>query len=211
MALRNIRKRGLDPCGLAELSVLKSPGVRVIQSVEDHRLQIRKDGVEVVVACGDGDRAPDVFEHRKKLARKNGRQSRHHYVTAHGGAVAVALSLKYGRGRKVAWSDTWVIEQIREGIKIKKARHIIIYVHAPCAKAKALGLGLEDVVRLALAAKFKIRRRIRLGRRIKIACFMHVDYGAKKRTYYISKTCWWAWERMTRGEIPRRSALQLTV
>jgi len=157
---------------------------RVLEDADAHKLK-SPDGV-IVVPCSDGDQMPDVFEHQCALAREVGRPVRPHMLSLHGGAMLIAENCPLYREYRV---DDLLLQHIREaeGTDLKGIGTVVLYIHAPCGAAGLAGLSLVEQVVLLIRAKERVKE---IDTTNAVVCFVHVDYGDRQRTYFISRDRW---------------------
>jgi hypothetical protein len=163
----------------------------VLQNVEANRLD-QTNGV-ILVACPDGDRFPDMFEHQALMQRGHRSVLRIHPLNMHGGALACAPCSPVNTHRR---ADEIFLGQITDARALKKIDVVALYTHAPCGAAGLHGVRLSTVLAHHMRAKRKIKAR---NEGIQVACFFHVDYGrdslgkVKQRTYFFSREHWEVW------------------
>ena len=85
------------------------------------------------------------------------------------------------------------LDEIRDARAMKAIDTIALDNHAPCGKACACGLSFVQTLDLQMSAKTKIKVE---NQGVHVACFCHIDYGHKKRTYFISREHWFQWRRI---------------
>jgi hypothetical protein len=174
----------------------------VLEDIEGRRLKLEK-GV-LLVTCGDGDRAYDIFTTEAQRVGEQCEQSdpRVHLLCWNGGAIRLAKKRHYRKrvidpdGRA---TDRVYLDEIRDSLRLKNISTVALYAHAPCSKAKLCGLAVVQVLDLL----FEGKRRIKLENKDStVACFLHVDYGLcngkpKKKTYFASRERFAKWIMMS--------------
>lgn len=159
-------------------------GSPVLQSLKGHRLD-QRNGM-VLISCGDGDQAYDMFtrkvslqsDHREhpriQLYCDNGAPSRLPHNSPASPAVST-YALELLNGMK------FVMEQ-------KGMETVALCSHVPCVHAQFHGLSVLDLLTLMVAAKDRIREHCAPFAK-SIACFLHIDYKGEKgkKTYFVNR------------------------
>lgn len=148
----------------------------------------------IVIPCSDGDQMPDVFTHQCRLAHEGGWPVRPHMPSLHGGAILMAEDCPLYREFRV---DELLLLHVRqaEGPELKGIGTVVLYAHAPCGAAGMAKLTLVHQIVYLMRAKERVKA---IDTTNKVICFVHVDYGDRKRTYFISRAKWIAYWQ-TRG------------
>lgn len=177
----------------------------VLQDVNGHQLDLRAGAI--LVMCSDGDQAVDVFQHQTGLHTPQRGTARPHVLALNGGGLLLPEGspvAHYGEG-------AMLVAHILGARALKGITTVVLYVHAPCGMALAAGLYFEQVLELLMTAKLRVK--VMGGDGVKVACFVHVDWGEdRKRTYFVSQAAWEAWRAQrsaaseTTGDIPAMPA-----
>ncbi|MBM5789728.1 hypothetical protein FJZ23_01405 [Candidatus Parcubacteria bacterium] len=151
----------------------------------------------IAVSCSDGDQMPDVFEHLCALERAGGWPVRPHLLSLHGGAMLLAKGCPLYREFR---ADELLLTHIREaeGPALKGIGTVVLSVHAPCGAAAIGRLTLVQQLSFLMQAKARVKA---IDTTNQVVCFVHVDFGDRKRTYFLSRTKWKAyWEEHGRHQ-----------
>lgn len=157
----------------------------ILADVKGHLLDLSKP--TGVVFCSDGDQAYDIFIQKVK-SHGQCAYPRPHLFTGHGGALKLAPNSPINKPGRSARRD--LLDEIAEARVLKAIDAIAIYVHTPCGKARKHKLSFLETVDLMMLAKTSIKKE---NPSLHVACFCHIDYGSKKRTYFISRDHWFQW------------------
>ncbi len=141
----------------------------------------------IMVACSDGDQMADVFEHTCQLAESGGGKKRVHTLMNHGGAMLLSPRAPLYEDHA---ADEFLIRQINEARKMKKIDTVALVVHAPCGAANMADLSVIEVIDHMFRGKKQLKER---WPNMKVACFVHVDFGDRKRMYFVSREAFGAW------------------
>ncbi len=164
------------------VSTLRSAGV--LEEVDAHAIDMT-NGV-IVVRCPDCDQRSDAERHDQVLATANGGRDRFHLLPHHGGAaVAAPGSPLYPEFDLPGYLGL----QIREAEGLKSIKTVLLEVHAPCGKGEASGFNIVQLITLMFLGKPNIRA---IDPTNEIVCRVHIDYGDRKRTYFVSRAKWMA-------------------
>lgn len=153
----------------------------VLQDIDGHRLD-QKHGA-IILTCADGDQMHDLFHHHEKIITSNlSATPRIHTLALNGGALllppASPLHQKFNE-------DLVLLHHIKVARDLKEINTIVLYSHAPCGVAAQYNLSFFKVIQYLIEAKNLLKQD---DKKIKVACFCHVDYGdKKKRTYFVSR------------------------
>jgi len=161
-----------------------------LQSVNEHLLDQRNGAI--TVTCADGDQFPDVFWQHTKFQQTQRQNPRIHALSWHGGALACAPCSPVN---KIKRADSVFMEQIADAREIKGIDLVALYVHGPCGAAYRKRLNIAQVLAHQHRAKRKVET---LNHGVQAASFLHIDYGDKKRTYFVSRKNWEAWAQAKR-------------
>lgn len=171
---------------MAELSQLERAAIRrlrderVFQDVEDNRL-LDVNGI-ILLGCPDGDEFPEIWDYHVKKMKLHGFRDRIHPLPRHGGGIILSPSSPF---RRSLGDD--LIEELKEAQQFKGINAVRDSAHAPCTKAGGSGLTVPEMVLLHLEGKARI---LRETKGLDVSLFFHVDYGDRKRYYYVSRTMW---------------------
>lgn len=168
-----------------KIRILRAAGV--LEDVNPHRLD-QEQGV-IMMSCADGDQQPDVFRQQTIYQRfTRGRKIRIHTLCLNGGAIALPVHSPLNQKVRV---DDVLMENLEGAMYLKGISVIALYAHAPCGAAGIHGLNVLQVIDLLVSSKKRIKGTYPETR---VACFFHVDYGDRKRTYFVSKMKWKEWK-----------------
>lgn len=142
----------------------------------------------IMVACADGDQMPDLFAFETGLFRAADVPPRIHELALNGGALLIA---KDSPVRRAGAEDEVLLRHIADGRTLKEIGSVMLYAHAPCGAAALARLDLRGVIALLMEAKTRIKQELA---DLKVACFLHVDWGDRKRTYFVSRGAWDKWQ-----------------
>lgn len=158
----------------------------VFQDVASKELDL-SNGV-IIVPCADGDQMPDLFTYELGLFADLGIPPRVHEIALNGGALLIP---KDSQVRREGSEDRVLLQHLKDAQTLKGIDLVMLYAHAPCGAAALGGLDLKSVVALLVAAKARIKSEIPT---LKVAAFLHMDWGeGKKRTYFVSREKWEGW------------------
>ena len=157
---------------------------------EPYKLDLSRGAI--VVACSDGDQMDDLFDDIRRLSAEQGMKPRPHLLTEHGGAMVLSRDwhdpVRPGRANRL-------IEDILDARDMKDIYTILLFCHAPCGKAGACNVGIEDSIGHLMKAKRVVKG---LDSRFQVRCFTHVDWHDeavsgehRKETYFISAERWY--------------------
>ncbi len=155
-----------------------------LKEIQHHRIE--DPAGTIFVACPDGDQFRDVYGHHCTLCAIE----RHHPLSLNGGALLLSRHSPILCAKK---DGAVFLRHVKAASRLKGMRTVVLYVHAPCGVAYGSKLDFWEVLRLLVEAKLRLRHQRGL-RKLKIACFVHVDYngnalaaGIKKRTYFVDR------------------------
>lgn len=178
----------LQPFDREAVNILRTAGV--LENVDAHRINMN-NGV-IVVRCPDCDQKDDAEGHDRQLALVNGGRDRLHPLLHHGGAAVAAPGSQLYPGFNI---PGYLAVQIREAENLKRINTILLEVHAPCGKGSDAGLNIVQLIMFMMMGKPMVKA---VDPSNEVVCRVHVDYGGRKRTYFISRNKWIAfWQ--TRG------------
>jgi hypothetical protein len=161
----------------------------VLQDVDDHRLD-QREGV-ILITCSDGDRFCDIFAKQVRMVEGQCKDPRIHTFAWNGGILRIAPGSPANKPGRTTDED--LLDEVADARAMKGINLVAGYSHIPCGKAGACKISPEQVIRLHIAAKRRIKE---LNRGIKVANFCHIDYGnGSKRTYFLSRCSWEEWVR----------------
>lgn len=107
----------------------------VLVPVDDSRELGESKGV-ILLACGDGNRFPELFSFHRELIHTQGGADCVHVITRNGGALRLSdKSMRRG-----------ILEDVREAIELKGITTISAYVHGPCGWAALRGYSFDKVM-----------------------------------------------------------------
>ncbi len=174
--------------GLREAGVLRD---------DDSRKLHTPNGV-ILVCCSDGDQSEDVYGHTCHLAEGNGGKRRLHPFMNHGGAALLSpRNLIYADHAP----DEYLIAQIRDAMPMKGIATIALVVHAPCGAANMVDLSVVEIIDHMFRGKKRLKE---LWPNMRVACFVQVDFGDRKRMYFVKRKEFGAWyERWEIEELDR--------
>lgn len=155
----------------------------MLENIEGHRLH-QKEGA-ILVSCGDGDQFCDLLNHKVKMQALHRRTARIHPCTVNGGALRLPPHSPLNREGSTMSED--LLEGIGEAASLKGIGTVALYSHAPCGKAGRHNLNALAAIDLLMDAKCYVEEAYP---ELIVACFFHVDYGTKKRTYFVSRKRW---------------------
>lgn len=159
--------------------------VKVLCDVHPHAID-QSEGV-ILVTCSDGDQMPDIFKHHEKFCEHQRDEARIHLFSLNGGAKLISSDSPL----RIFQEDEILLAHIDIARQMKGIDTVILYAHAPCGAAYGKDLSFADVLELLFKGKERVKREIP---GIKVACFCHIDYGDKKRTYFVSYEAWKTWK-----------------
>ena len=162
------------------LHTLKSE--RILVDVDGHKLNT--DGV-ILVVCSDGDQFCDKFNHLSAIFSTNGHEPRIHTFGWNGGALRL-LSWSPANKRQKSFARA-CIQEIEDANTMKKWNLVVLYIHAPCGKARDTHIDVLKSHQIMFEAKRVIKQQ---NSRFQVACFTHVDWGNSKRTYFANDDVW---------------------
>lgn len=171
---------GLSEAELSFIQDLRRKGV--LDNIDEHRLPLQ-DGV-ISCYCSDCDRSPDIYEHQCTIMRTQCSHTRIHALADNGGPLLIprgSRAIRRGSTRDVDY-----IHSISFAMRMKRIKTIGLTSHIPCGIAAEHSIELSDVIALTLCAKTRIKQEL-ASFEPKVACFLHVDYGDRMKTYFISK------------------------
>ncbi len=156
---------------------------------EPHKLDLSQGAI--VVACADGDQMDDLIEDIRRLSAEKGKKPRPHLLTEHGGALVLSPDWRDpdrpGRAQRL-------IEDIIDARDMKGIYTVLLFCHAPCGKARARQVGVEESISHLMLAKKVVKK---LDPRFQVRCFKHVDWHDQivngehhKETYFIPVERW---------------------
>jgi hypothetical protein len=172
---------------------------RILSTVDKERM-IKNTGIilESVIRRSQNDdeatmiakMSEAVTEGYFKTTKRLSRSVMFHVLTANGGPLLIPekspLNINNARN--------FLMNQIREAIKIKNVKNIVLYTHAPCGAAGLVGLFIEEQVQLLMDAEKELVQRFP---DITVTRYFHVDYSSQpqpghksKETYFVSKENW---------------------
>lgn len=155
----------------------------VLQDVQGHLLD-QKDGI-ILISCADGDRFPDIFAFHTALQSEQRSDPRVHTFAWNGGPLRLAPASPTNKLERTTQID--LMEEVRDARAMKGIDTVALVAHWPCGKAGACKISLPESIRLAFAAKERLKEE---NHGIRVALFLQVDYGDKMRTYFASRAKW---------------------
>lgn len=158
---------------------------KILLPVEGHRLDLSR-GI-IMVSCPDCDQRPDMFKFKEDVFRDRGLDPRIHPLLLNGGALLIPEESPLNDEDK---EDRVLLKQIRQTRELKGINTVALYTHMPCGAAGLAKLSSEEVIDFLMLGKLRVRQEV-IGS--KVACFLHVDKGEKKKTYFVSLEAWWSW------------------
>lgn len=167
----------------------------VLQKISGHQID-QRHGV-VAVLCPDCDQFADIYAHHSRLQKRQRRKSRIHPITRNGGTLRLIASSKTNKRGRTTAKD--LLDEIKESLLLKNIKTVIVYVHAPCAKANGSGITFYERLRDLFEAKKILKTLRRSVPGLKVACFCHIDFGPNFRrfgkrkrrlTYFASREAW---------------------
>jgi hypothetical protein len=174
----------------------------VLQDGDGFRLE-SPNGI-IAVLCSDCDQREDIIKELEGVAEAGVGRNRVHPFMNNGGAILLSPRPPiYERHSP----DEFLLEQIHDIMPEKEMGTIALVVHAPCAGAAKEDLSVVEIIdhmfrgkkRLkeiypAVAEK-KLHGRVvsKAKPGVKVACFIQVDYGDKKRMYFVSREAFGEW------------------
>lgn len=142
----------------------------------------------IMVACADGDQMPDLFAFETGLFKVAQVPPRIHELALNGGALLIA---KDSPVRRAGGEDDVLLRHIDDGRTLKEITTVMLYAHAPCGAAALARLDLRTAISLLMEAKTRLKQELA---DLKVACFLHIDWGDRKRTYFVSRDAWERWQ-----------------
>ena len=178
----------IQPVDLELIHELRKTGV--LENVDAYR--INGDGRNIVVMCSDGHQSSDQISTHSNYVRREGCTDHCcHPHMLNGGALL--LSPRFTKRSRLPVRQ--VLEsQLRQSMTLKGANIVALYVHAPCGAAFLRKLSFADVLDRLFDAKQRVKKIFAKRRKFHLVCFVQVDYGDKKRTYFISRKKWETWK-----------------
>jgi hypothetical protein len=158
----------------------------VLQNVADHILD-QKNGV-ILITCSDADQFDDVFRHQCGMQTTQREKPRIHTFAWHGGPLACAPCSRICGKRKHA--HLIFLDQISDAHHMKEISVVASRAHAPCGAVRMNQIAIEEEMAIHMRAKQQMKT---LNEGITVAPFLDVDYGDRKRTYFIFRERWEAW------------------
>lgn len=148
-------------------------GRRYLRDIaEDFRPQ---NGI-LLVACGDGDRFPELFTHLKKFT------PRIHVVAQNGAPWRLTPNFP---GNEKHLRHESLLEDILEGVRLKGVHDVVYASHWPCGKAKDCEIPLKKALCYALQSHAILWELLR-PRGVTLWPMLHVDRQTQPmRTYTI--------------------------
>ena len=168
--------------------------LNILDEVKGHLLDQRK-GI-ILISCADGDQFNDIFSQKVKLQEGHCEYPRVHTFCWNGGALRLAPNSPVNKPGRSTCRD--LLDEIKDARMMKAIDTIALYIHAPCGKARAYNLSFINEINLLMSAKTNIKKE---NPNIHVACFGHIDYGDKKRTYFISRENWFRERQNISGSI----------
>ena len=157
--------------------IVSARGARALLDIEGRRVSASQG--TVFIGCPDGDRFKDVYDYHCHVC--NG--VRHHPLLLNGGALLLSHHSPIWGAKG---DGKTLVRHANAAARIKHIHTAILYAHWPCGVGVAAGLNFLEVLRLLLEAKMRLRSQ-RGFTNIKKFCFVHVDYGDRKRTYFVDR------------------------
>ena len=170
-------------------AVLELRGFNILMDVKGHLLD-QKKGI-ILISCADGDQFYDIFSQKAMLQKEHCGTTRIHTFSWNGGAMRLASNSPANKPGRSICRD--FLDEIYDTRAMKSIDTIALYSHTPCGKARSCGLNFIRVLDLQMSAKTKIKAE---NQGVHVACFCHIDYGHKKRTYFISRDHWFQWRHI---------------
>ena len=152
----------------------------ILQDIDAHRIDQSKGAI--IVSCADGDQMHDLFHHHEALVQESNCAPRLHTLALNGGALLLPMTSPLNRQFN---EDKVLLHHIAVAQKLKEIDTVVLYAHAPCGAAMMHDMSFFQVVQYLMQAKMMLKNSGPAG--IKVACFIHIDYGDKKRTYFVSR------------------------
>jgi len=163
----------------------------VLEDVASHK--INGNGRNVVIMCSDGHQSPDVITSHSRFLQHNGDgECCCHSHMLNGGALL--LSPMFTETMKLPVREV-LLHQIKQSLSLKDINTVALYVHAPCGAAGLRKLSFIDTLVCLFDAKFSLKCHFFRFKKLHVSCFVQIDYGPKKRTYFISRSKWESWIR----------------
>lgn len=211
VALASVSKAPHDTALILRLMQMKQ-GL-VLQHVDGHRVDA-SDGV-VICGCGDADQERDYASF---LAAQL--HPRMHRLQFNGGPLSIppesTLHFRHDDTGEPIPSGIAHRLEIRDAVRIKQIRTVVLVAHVPCGAALAAKMPIDDVVYALMAAKREVIEHYQLEYGVRVACFLHVDWskiwpgsGRDPRTYFVSREQAEAWLGRPPPPLPSDHPLQL--
>lgn len=162
---------------IEEVKLAREAGV--LLEIEGRR--IASSNGTIFVGCSDGDQFADLYRFHTTTCKCD--EVRHHPLLLNGGALLLSSNSPITGAKR---DGRVLLRHIHVASRIKGIKTLVLYTHCPCGVAYGAKLDIFEVVRLLVEAKLRIRLR-NGGRGISISCFIHVDYGNRKRTYFVDR------------------------
>lgn len=151
---------------------------KVLVSID--RGQIDPRGVQIV-PCSDGEQFPDIFMHHRRHCE------RVQPIALFGGALLIpeASPLRQPDLRE----DLVLLSHIRFGASLPGIKETLIYSHI-CRAALLKRLTVLQMLYYLVQAKYRVRKEIP---GIDLGLAYQVDYGDRKRSYFVKRARWEDW------------------
>lgn len=182
----------------------------VLRDLDRHTLPVDR-GMRIV-CCGDGHRFRDIFENSSGLiaGRCSDPNLGLHWVINNAGPLLLPKNsplLLPGLPH-----DEVILNDLLEARVLGKGETVALCAHAPCGKVLHRMGALQSIawyLDLLMGAKKRIKE-AESGLKVKVACFIHLDYGAlgdtdrpRMRTYSVSRVAWEHW--LAHPELPHEA------
>lgn len=154
-----------------------------------------KGGV-VAITCADGDQWQDINETLRLLCLCNDLPERVHMIRLNGGAALVAEDSPLVQEFR---EDKVIIHHAKNGMILKEIDTILDIVHFRCGATSMFNLTAHEVMRLAVAGKFRLRKETVSEQVpvVKVVCLAHVDFADRypfgKKMLHLAVSKWLQW------------------
>lgn len=181
----------------AIVSSLREFGVLV--DVDGHKID-QANGV-VLVTCGDGDHAHDIFTYHVDMMGEC-KYPRIHVCAWNGGALRLVPNSDINNAFPGA--DLVFMNEVAEACQLKQINTVCFYCHVSCGKAASVRMHAQKVVEHHILAKQRVRAAIA---NVTPVCFVHVCRNGKRNSYFLERNQWSSWMENQWPDIKRRFSL----
>lgn len=151
---------------------------------EDLKNHLIKDPHHIIVPCSDGHQMRDLFWNHLRRLERNDPEPIIHTLALNGGALLIAESSPMNR---VFREDLVILHHLKQAITMKGVKTVVLYAHCPCGAAYHQGLTLRQAISLLVESKSRAQACLP---GIDVSCYYHIDYGNRRRTYFVNRQNW---------------------